>query len=36
VPDLFGPDDPAPHRTVLFRIHVDRMTGRAASSADRA
>jgi uncharacterized protein len=33
VPDVFGPDDPTPHRTVLFRIHVDRKTGRAADSA---
>ena len=33
VPLLFDTDDPAPHRTVLFRIHVDRMTGRVASSS---
>jgi nitroimidazol reductase NimA-like FMN-containing flavoprotein (pyridoxamine 5'-phosphate oxidase superfamily) len=33
VPELFRADDPAPDRRVLFRIHVDRMTGRAASSA---
>lgn len=33
VPALFRADDPAPERTVLFRIHVDRMTGRAATSA---
>lgn len=33
LPSMFAPDDPAPHRTVLFRIHVDRMTGRSASSA---
>lgn len=32
VPALFRDDDPAPHRDVLFRIHVDHMTGRAATS----
>lgn len=32
VPALFTDEDPAPHRTVLFRIHPDRMTGRAASA----
>jgi nitroimidazol reductase NimA-like FMN-containing flavoprotein (pyridoxamine 5'-phosphate oxidase superfamily) len=32
VPELFTEDDPAPHRTALFRIHVDRMTGRAATN----
>jgi uncharacterized protein len=32
VPAMFAHDDPAPHRTALFRIHVDRMTGRAAST----
>jgi uncharacterized protein len=32
VPELFGAQDPAPQRTVLFRIHVDRMTGRAATA----
>jgi nitroimidazol reductase NimA-like FMN-containing flavoprotein (pyridoxamine 5'-phosphate oxidase superfamily) len=34
VPALFSDDDPTPHRTVLFRIHVDRMTGRAATTGD--
>ena len=32
VPAIFADDDPAPHRRALFRIHVDRMTGRAAST----
>ena len=32
VPELFGAQDPSPQRTVLFRIHVDRMTGRAATA----
>ncbi len=31
-PDLLTEHDPAPHRTVLFRIHADQVTGRAASS----
>ncbi|HEY0776520.1 MAG TPA: pyridoxamine 5'-phosphate oxidase family protein [Gemmatirosa sp.] len=33
VPALFRADDPTPDRTVLIRVHVDRMTGRAARSA---
>ena len=33
VPTLFAADDPAPHRTVLFRIHVDELTGRIARPA---
>lgn len=32
-PDLLTPDDPAPGRTVVFRIHADQVTGRAASTA---
>jgi hypothetical protein len=32
VPEALGPDDPTPARQVLFRIHVDEVTGRAASS----
>lgn len=31
-PDLFAAHDPAPQRTVVFRIHVDQITGRAAST----
>jgi len=36
VPTMFEADDPTPHRTALLRIHVDRMTGRVASSHDAA
>ena len=32
--EVFTPDDPAPHRTVVFRIHADQVTGRAASTQD--
>jgi nitroimidazol reductase NimA-like FMN-containing flavoprotein (pyridoxamine 5'-phosphate oxidase superfamily) len=32
VPAVFTDADPAPHRTALFRIHPDRMTGRAATA----
>ena len=32
IPDAFSPSDPAPHRTVLFRIYARDMTGRLASS----
>jgi nitroimidazol reductase NimA-like FMN-containing flavoprotein (pyridoxamine 5'-phosphate oxidase superfamily) len=31
-PQVLTADDPAPARTVVFRIHADAMTGRAASS----
>ena len=31
VPESFTPDDPAAFRTVLFRISIGEMTGRAAS-----
>ncbi len=31
-PDALTGDDPVPHRAVLFRIHADEITGRAASS----
>lgn len=30
VPGTLGADDPAPHRVVLFGIHIDEITGRAA------
>jgi hypothetical protein len=29
-PDTGGLYDPVPHRTIVFRIHVDEMTGRSA------
>ena len=30
VPETFSADDPVPHRTILFGIFVQEMTGRAA------
>jgi nitroimidazol reductase NimA-like FMN-containing flavoprotein (pyridoxamine 5'-phosphate oxidase superfamily) len=30
VPEALTVTDPAPHRTILFRVHVKEMTGRAA------
>jgi uncharacterized protein len=33
IPATLEADDPTPHRTVLFRIHVDAMTGRSARPA---
>lgn len=32
VPTAFRSEDPAPFRTVLFRIYIDEITGRAAKS----
>lgn len=32
VPAAFAPGDPTPGRTVVFRIHIDEMHGRAAGS----
>lgn len=32
VPETFSPDDPVPHRTILFGIYVRELTGRAAST----
>lgn len=34
-PHVLTPDDPAPERDILFRIHVDELTGRAASTIGR-
>lgn len=31
VPSALTPDDPLPERVLLFRIHVDELSGRAAS-----
>jgi hypothetical protein len=31
-PDMLGENDPAPQRTVVFRIHADQVTGRLAST----
>lgn len=30
IPEAFTPDDPTPERAILFRIHVDELTGREA------
>jgi nitroimidazol reductase NimA-like FMN-containing flavoprotein (pyridoxamine 5'-phosphate oxidase superfamily) len=35
VPETLRPGDPVPHRTVLFRIDVREMTGRACSTGAR-
>ena len=32
VPEALEPDDPTPSRDVLFRIHVDEITGRASTT----
>ena len=32
--EILTPDDPAPERTVVFRIHADQVTGRAASTSE--
>ncbi len=32
IPDTFSPDDPAPHRTILFGIYAHEITGRAATT----
>ena len=34
VPSTLLPDDPTPGRTVIFRIHIDEMHGRAAVPGD--
>ncbi len=31
VPEALTPDDPVPERALLFRIHVDELSGRSAS-----
>jgi hypothetical protein len=33
MPGAFTEEDPAPHRTVLFGIHIDELSGRAAQTA---
>lgn len=33
VPEAMTPDDPLPERAILFRIHIDEMFGRAASTS---
>ncbi|MEX2180793.1 MAG: pyridoxamine 5'-phosphate oxidase family protein [Gemmatimonadaceae bacterium] len=32
IPETLTPDDPLPERAILFRIHVDEITGRAATT----
>lgn len=32
VPETLTPNDPLPERAIIFRIHVDEMTGRKAST----
>ncbi len=32
IPETFAADDPVPFRTVIFRIHIDEIRGRRASS----
>lgn len=36
VPLALEPGDPTPDRRILFRIHIDEMTGRAATTASAA
>jgi nitroimidazol reductase NimA-like FMN-containing flavoprotein (pyridoxamine 5'-phosphate oxidase superfamily) len=36
VPEALDQDDPTPERLLLFRVHVDEMTGRIASTSSRA
>ena len=33
IPETGTPDDPVPHRNVMFRIHIDRLEGRRATTA---
>ncbi len=35
-PHVLGENDPAPERTVVFRIHADQVTGREASTNSRS
>ena len=32
IPETFSPDDPVPHRTILFGIYVQEITGRSATT----
>ena len=32
IPETFSPEDPVPHRTILFGIYVRELTGRAATT----
>ena len=33
IPETIGPMDPLPERAIIFRVHVDEMTGRSASTS---
>ena len=35
IPETFSPADPAPHRTLVFGIYVQEITGRAATTHSR-
>ncbi|HET7187383.1 MAG TPA: pyridoxamine 5'-phosphate oxidase family protein [Gemmatimonadaceae bacterium] len=32
IPETFSPEDPVPHRTILFGIYVQEITGRSATT----
>lgn len=32
IPESMSPTDPVPERAIIFRIHIDEITGRAAST----
>ena len=34
IPHAFDADDPTPDRNVMFRIHIDQVTGREATPSD--
>ena len=36
VPETGSPADPVPERTIVFRVHVDELIGRAASTLNQA
>jgi uncharacterized protein len=35
IPETLTPDDPMPERVILFRIHIDELTGRACTPVAR-
>lgn len=35
IPETFSPSDPVPHRTVVFGIYVQEITGRSAKTHER-
>lgn len=34
IPETFSPEDPVPHRTILFGIYIQELTGRAATTGE--